>query len=105
METPIKIIQLDAINWHTVLDYINAMRSAIGAPKEHGNSVDAFIDSMIYGGMNELTPPYMIAIRNWSHLPAEIMNEIKWLQAGILTHRTKFRAQYGHDVNVQLELW
>ena len=41
---------VDASNWKTKLDLYRDLLPAIGAPKWHGWSVDALIDSMVWGG-------------------------------------------------------
>jgi hypothetical protein len=53
----LRLIDLDASDWQTVLDFYGALRSCVGAPEGHGWSPDAFIDSMIWGGINRLEPP------------------------------------------------
>ena len=64
-----QIIQLDASKWKTVLDFCRAILSAIGAPERHGKSLDAFIDSMVWGGINAVEPPYTVRISGTAMLP------------------------------------
>jgi hypothetical protein len=51
-----RVIELNAQNWRTVLDYYDSLKEALGSPSWHGSSPDAWIDSMIYGGINEVKP-------------------------------------------------
>jgi hypothetical protein len=37
-----KIIEIDASGWKTVVDFLEALKRAIGAPDWHGLSPDAF---------------------------------------------------------------
>jgi len=69
----LKIIELDAAGWRNALDVIHAFKSALGSPEGHGTSIDAFVDSMVYGGMNALEAPYRIVVRNHSHLSGEAL--------------------------------
>jgi RNAse (barnase) inhibitor barstar len=41
-----RIIELDAENWETAIDFYKALLPALGAPEWHGYSPDALIDSM-----------------------------------------------------------
>lgn len=45
-----RIIDLNAENWKSILDFYDALLPALGAPAWHGHSVNAIIDSMIWGG-------------------------------------------------------
>jgi len=45
------------------MDFVNALKIAIGAPDGHGNGIDAFLDTMIYHDeINALKSPYRIKI-------------------------------------------
>lgn len=55
-----KIIALDASGWVTALDFYDALLARLGAPHWHGTSIDALIDSMIYGNINAIEAPYRI---------------------------------------------
>ena len=59
-----RTIRLNAENWKTVLDFYDALLAALGAPDWHGASIDAMIDSMIWGGINDVDPPYTVQIQN-----------------------------------------
>lgn len=78
-----KIIELDAKDWRSFHDYADALRTALGSPDGHGTSVDAFIDSMVYGGMNKVNPPYTIRIKNTKNLHKDILDEIHALQKSL----------------------
>src|SRR5579863_8694322 len=71
-----KIIELDAANWTTILDFCDALLVGIGAPEWHGASVDAFADSMIFGGINAVEPPYTVRIRNTRQLPTDVLDKM-----------------------------
>jgi hypothetical protein len=69
-------IDIDASGWETALDFYEAILAAIGAPRWHGRNVNALIDSMIYGGISELEPPFTVRITNAEKLPAEAREEL-----------------------------
>lgn len=56
-------IELDASEWVAAVDFHTALLTALGAPKWHGTSTNALIDSMIYGGINDVTPPFRVNVR------------------------------------------
>ena len=57
-----KVLKLDAGRWKTMGDFYDALLAAIQAPRQHGRGLDALIDSMIYGGINGIEPPYRIEV-------------------------------------------
>jgi hypothetical protein len=59
----VRVVEIQANNWKTAMDFVNALKGAIGAPQSPGSSPDAFIDSMIWhDDMNALKAPYTIKI-------------------------------------------
>ncbi len=73
------IIGLDAEKWTTIDDFCVALFAALGSPEWHGESIDALIDSMIWGGINAVEPPYTIKICNVRHLPKDVLEYIELL--------------------------
>lgn len=47
-----RVIELDASGWKTVLDFYDALLPELGASPGHGRGPDALIDSVIWGGIN-----------------------------------------------------
>src|SRR5689334_8603586 len=99
-----RVIDLDATNWKAVMDYCDALRAALGSPKGHGTSPDAFLDSMIWGGMNKMEPPYTIRILNTKALPKDILKEMESLCQYLPISRAEFRTEHGYDIDVNLEI-
>jgi hypothetical protein len=96
-------IELDATNWTTVPDFYHALLSALGAPAGHGRNINALIDSMIWGGINEVEPPYSVRIHGVATLPEDVRDHIELAKFYLLKARTDFRARRGHDVEVEFE--
>jgi len=71
-----KIIELDASRWPTALDFYDALLAGLGAPDWHGISVDAFIDSIIYGNINSVEPPYKIAVTGLDKASNEVFDKL-----------------------------
>ena len=87
-----RIIELDASGCKTPLDFLTALRRAIGAPEENGRNVDAIVDSMIRGGMNLVEPPYTIRIVGAAKIASEIKTEITALAQAVSGDVTAFRS-------------
>jgi Barstar (barnase inhibitor) len=68
----VKIVDLDAQFWTKPGDFYAALFAALGAPHWHGKNPNALIDSMIYGGTNEVAPPYRIVIRGTENLSPDV---------------------------------
>src|SRR5262245_10792920 len=80
--TPMQIVELDAAGWLTALAFINALKKAIGPPKWHGSSPDAFLDSMIYhDDINTLKSPYTIRIIGVRKAKPEVQDAIHQMAA------------------------
>ena len=99
-----RIIELDAADWKTVRDFYDVLLPALGAPEGHGCSIDSLLDSMVWGGMNAIEPPYTVRIKNAQALPKEIINHINLLAHYIPEHRAEYRAREGEDVDVNVEI-
>ena len=58
-----RVIELHADTWDTAMDFVTALKVAIGAPDWHGSTPDAFVDSMIsHDEINALKAPCAIKI-------------------------------------------
>jgi hypothetical protein len=79
-----RVIQIDATKWTSVVDFCCALRGAIGAPDWHGFSVDAFVDSMvIHDDINAVTAPYTIQILNSTKTGPDVKTEIEMFAGAI----------------------
>jgi hypothetical protein len=67
-----RTIRVDAGHWKTDLDIYKGILPAIGAPKFHGENINALTDSIIYGGINAARPPYRFCIVNTQNLPSDV---------------------------------
>lgn len=99
-----RIIQLDASKWKTVPDFCRALLAAIGAPERHGKSPDAFIDSMVWGGINAVEPPYTIRISGAAMLPKDVCEYIQLVKQAIARGRLDYQSREGGDVDVSIEI-
>jgi len=97
-----RIIELDATKWKTVIDFYHALLASIGAPAWHGMSPDAMVDSMIWGGINAVEPPYTVRISDLSAAPQEVRDHVQ-LVSDVLVDGRIYRKQHkGDDVEVSI---
>jgi hypothetical protein len=99
-----QVIEIDAGQWTTVRDFLTALRTAIGASEWHGWNIDAFIDSMIWGGINQVEPPYEIRVRGSDNLTTEVRDYILLLSDAIRKAREERRVRQGIDTEVSLTI-
>ena len=99
-----RIIELDATNWKTVIDFYDALLASIGAPKWHGKSPDALIDSMIWGGINAVEPPYTVRISRAAKLPKDFHDRIELIKKVLAEGRMEYQNRRGGDVEVAIEI-
>jgi RNAse (barnase) inhibitor barstar len=69
-------IMIDATEFKSIMDFIDALKAALKSPAWHGASVDAFIDSIVYGSINEIEPPFKIIAINTNHLASDLRIQI-----------------------------
>jgi hypothetical protein len=102
-----RLIELDARGWNTPLDFVRSLKIALGSPQGHGNSVNAFVDSMIYGGMNSIEPPYAVRITNIGGVPKEVADYISLMISAIQEARLQRLQRRDDDIEVSIsvEAW
>lgn len=98
-----RIIELNAGKWKTINDFYDAVLAAIEAPKGHGRSPDALIDSMIWGGMNAVEPPYTIKISGMAALPKDVRERVLTASRVLAEGRMDYQKLRGGDVEVAIE--
>jgi len=99
-----RIIELDAANWKSVLDFYNALLAALGAPRGHGRNINALVDSMIWGGMNAIEAPYTIRLSQTATLSQDIRDHFELIERVFVEARADFRNLRGHDIDVVWEV-
>lgn len=99
-----RLVELDGRDWRTILDFANALLPALGAPGGHGASVDAMIDSMIWGEINDIEPPYTVRLINTAGLPKEIRQYLETLREALAEARLDRRNREGHDIEVNFQI-
>jgi RNAse (barnase) inhibitor barstar len=99
-----RIIELDAAEWKSIFDFYNALLAAIGAPEWHGKNPNALIDSMIWGGINAVDPPYTVRIYRTTTLPKDVLNHIEVVKQDLAESRKDYHDRCGGDVDVSIEM-
>ncbi|HEX5377459.1 MAG TPA: hypothetical protein VFW47_02745 [Phenylobacterium sp.] len=98
-----RTIELDASAYPTVRDFCAQLKTEIRALPGHGNSIEAFVDSMIWAnGMSSLVPPYMIRVRGLDRGP--VAEFVKDLSNALGQARMEHRTRRAEDVEVILQI-
>jgi RNAse (barnase) inhibitor barstar len=100
----LRIIELDAARWRSASDFYDDLLAALGAPDWHGRNFNALIDSMIWGGINAVEPPYLIRVVNAAVWPRDVQSLIEGLREALPEQRAEFRRQKGWEPEVELEI-
>ena len=99
-----RTITLDASKWEEPLDFYDAILPALGAPEWHGRNLNALTESMVWGEINTIEPPYTVQIVATKNLSPEIQEELTWAAEDLAEARKDFKSRKGHDVDVNFEL-
>ncbi len=99
-----RIIELDATKWKKVLDFYADILRALEAPEWHGESIDALIDSMIYGRINAIEPPYVVRVLGASALPKDVREHVDIVRDALVEARVQLRKWHKRDVEVSFEI-
>jgi hypothetical protein len=99
-----RFLDLDASGWRTSDDFYDALRKALGSPKGHGAGGEAFKDSMVWGGMNEVEPPYTVRISGTANLAPDIRAAVDEVIDSVKEGRSWRRDNRGEDIDVNVEV-
>jgi hypothetical protein len=99
-----RIIELDASGCTTVLSFYDALLAAIEAPHWHGHSIDALIDSMVWGDINGIEGPYRIHVTGSRARSAEVQAEILLIAQCLMEGRADHSRRGRTDMDVALEV-
>jgi hypothetical protein len=97
-----RVINLDATNWRTVSDFYDALLSSVGAPQWHGKSPNALIDSMIWGGINAVEPPYTVRVAGLAAAPKEVHDHVELVSGALVEGRIYRKRHNGDDVEASI---
>ena len=97
-----RVLELDASGAKTTKQFAALLREVIEAIPGHGSSVESFVDSMVFGTMSNLAPPYTVRVSGiatdevaaFAHRLAEALGQA----------RLENRTRRGEDVQVVLRI-
>ena len=96
------VIEIDASRCWNRKEFARLLQETIQALPGHGSSVEAFVDSMVFGAMSELSPPYRIVVLG--ELRPEVRAFAADLSNAIGQARLERRSRRGDDVAVSLKV-
>lgn len=97
-----KTIEIDASRCGNPKEFARLLQDAIQAIPGHGSSIEAFVDSMVFGTMSELAPPYTIVVTG--DLKPAVKAFAADLSNAIGQARLERRTRRGDDVEVVLKV-
>ena len=97
-------IELDGTKWKSVHEFYDALLRTLGSPELHGRNINALVDSMIWGGINRISPPYTVRIHGISSVPKDVRDHIQLARKTILEARSEFRRLRGSEIDVEFEV-
>ena len=98
------IFDIDASSWKERINLYEAILPVLDAPEWHGKNMNALLESIIWGEINAVDPPFTLRIRGTANLPAGVAEELGWLKEGVEDGREEFEVRKGHGVDVGVEL-
>jgi len=100
----LRIVELDATDWKTPVDFVRAIQRALDAPEWCGSNVDAINELMIWGlRAGELPPPYVVKIFGVSATPQEVQDYIALQARCVQQAREEKMGRDGYDTEVRIE--
>ena len=99
-----RIIEMDASQWKWRTDLYDTILPLLGAPDWHGRNMNALTESIVWGEINTVEPPYTLRIRGTANVPPDVAEELSWLEEDVANAREEFQERRGHDVDMDVEL-
>jgi len=96
-------IILDGSAMSSLEDLYEALIVALGGPDWHGRNLNAFIDSMATGDINQVEPPYEVLVVNAGDRP-RVREAVELLSSVLREARAERRGRLGDDVEVGIRL-
>ena len=97
-----RIVELDAGRFKTPLDFLDAVRRAIGAPQDPSLDIDVLVGAMLRGGSAET--PATIRIAGTAKAPAEVRGEIEALTKALEEARLWRHNHRYDDIGAAIEI-
>ena len=97
-----KRIEIDVAACRNPKEFGRVLKEAIMALPGHGSSIESFVDSMVFGTMSELSPPYMITVTGAEN--PEVRAFAERLSNAIGQARLERRTRRGDDAEVVLKV-
>jgi RNAse (barnase) inhibitor barstar len=72
LEVIVRTLLLDGSAWRNEEDFYRAFLAAVQAPQWHGHNLDALRDSIVTGSINNVVPPFAVAVRGAKGWPAPL---------------------------------
>ena len=64
--------------------------------------MNALTETIVWGEIDAVEPPYTLWIRGTAYLPPDVAEELGWLKEGVADGREAFQEREARDVDVEL---
>lgn len=98
------IVELDASKWSTLEDFYEGLLAAVGAPDWHGRNPNALVDSLVYGSINDLEPPYTIRMHRLAQAPQAVAEHVRMIVGYLIDARRDYHASHHEDCGAFFEI-
>jgi len=75
-ESAMKIIKIEACDWKSIDDFYVSIKRSLMSPSWHGDNINALIDSIVYGDINGVTPPFKVIIVGLAGADSEVRSHV-----------------------------
>ena len=97
-------IYLNASGWRQPVEFYDALLPKLKSPDWHGKNLNAIIDSVVYGEINEIEPPLTIRVEGLRQAPEPVRSEVEAVRASLLRARAERLQSDGVDRDIEFEI-
>ena len=98
------VLEWDAGRWSTLEDFYEALLAAVGAPDWHGRNPNALIDSLVYGGINDVKPPYTVRIHGLEEASRVVSDHVRTVVGYLIEARGDYQDRHQEDCGAFFEI-
>jgi hypothetical protein len=100
-----KILNLDASQWKSPVDFYAAVNAAVKAPEGYSHGVNALFEAMIWDHAGDPDyPPYAVRIYNLPAAPQDVQDEVSLIAKLVPEVLTEFQQRKGRSFPLAFEI-
>ena len=99
-----KRVDLDASKWANAIAFYDDLLGALEAPHWHGYNINALIDSVVWGDINAVEPPYTVRVHNLYAAAADARDILEAFISYLPEQKMEYIKQNGYGPQVFFEI-